>query len=776
MIQPDALQWRAIFDRVDSLMALPPEAREDAINLMRCTDDASDAVNQVVRDWHERTRADTAMQGDSAAQVAQSLLALGSVHEGQRCGNYRLLQPIGQGGMGSVWRAERSDGLYQSKVAVKLLGSLALSPHARARFAHEGELLARLTHPNIARLLDAGLTADFQRFLVLELVEGRDIVAHVVGATDAPMKSSDIVLLFRQVLSAVAFAHGQLIVHRDIKPSNVMVTASNQVKLLDFGVGKLLDDGGSNHGLTQAVGAAFTHAYAAPEQLRGDPVSTAVDVFALGTLLCELLTGARPKWSVAKGSLQPGDQPLGLDAITDADLRAIVGKALAVDATDRYNTVAAFDEDLNRYLSHEPVRARASTRWYQLRKFLSRNKFPVFAAAAAGLAIVGSLGIAIWQLQEAREGRSQALQEASRANQVTAFVTSLFRASDLRTPSAQDKRSMTALQLLESGRERLKSELDDQPETKVALLAVLAEVYGILGDDTQFATLNEERIRFATARLGPLHPATLNGRMTDAESDLYSGRFDAARDTLTSLEAPFKIAFGEKSERFAALLATRADLERRAAREDIEHVLSRFVRALALFADIKSQTEDAAVALQNYSTALASAGRYEQALEAGSRAIKLMESLKEYDHAGLAIAYDRHADVLQKLGRHEGVEKDFDKALLLLRESYGTSATLYLNTLLSKARWLHSQARRSEAWSLVNQVFATERQPSSDTHGVSEQYYVRGLLLLAERRFAEAQADLLRAVNGWRTAGNHPLRLRAAETALAQAQSAAARP
>ena len=697
MIQPDAAQWRAIFDRVDSLMTLAPEARQDAIDAMKRAGDEGDAVSKVVRDWHERTRADTAMQDSAAAQVAQSLLAMGSVQQGQRCGNYRLIESIGQGGMGSVWRAERSDGLYQSQVAVKLLGSLALSAHARARFAHEGELLARLSHPNIARLLDAGLTADFQRFLVLELVEGQDIVAFVTGVTHAPTSALEIVTLFRQVLSAVAFAHSQLIVHRDIKPGNVMVTAGGQVKLLDFGVGKLLDEVDSHQALTQVVGAAFTQAYAAPEQLRGDPVSTAVDIFALGTLLGELLTGVRPKWAVDKGALQPGDQPQGLDAIADADLRAIVGKALAVDVTERYSTVGAFDEDINRYLSHEPVRARASTRWYQLRKFLGRNKLPVVTAAAAGIAIVASLGVAIWQLQEAREGRSQALQEASRANQVTAFVTSLFRASDLRTPSAQDKRSLTALQLLDAGRERLKGELDDQPETKVALLAVLAEVYGIMGDESRFQALNQERIRFATERLGPMHPAALNGRMTDAESDLYEGQFDAARSTLATLDAPFQKVFGDKSERFAALLATRADLERRAAKEPIDQVLARFERALAVFSEIKSQTEDAAVALQNYSTALAHAERYEQALDAGSKAITQMEALKEYDHAGLAISYQRRADVLQKLGRHELVERDFDKALTLLRQSYGETATLYLNTLLSKALWLHGRGQIGRA-------------------------------------------------------------------------------
>ena len=293
MTQPDAAQWRAIFDRVDALLTLPADARQSAVDAMTDTDGQSDIVGKVVRDWHQRTSVETTLHNSSAATVAQSLLAMSTLCEGQRFGNYRLLEPIGQGGMGSVWRAERSDGLYQSQVAVKLLGTLALSAHARARFAQEGELLARLTHPNIARLLDAGLTEDFQRFLVLELVQGQDIVSYVRNPS---MTAPQIVALFRQVLSAVAFAHTQLVVHRDIKPGNVMVNEAGQVKLLDFGVGKLLDEADTGNDLTQMVGAAFTEAYAAPEQLRGDPVSTSVDVFALGTLLCELLAGSRPKW------------------------------------------------------------------------------------------------------------------------------------------------------------------------------------------------------------------------------------------------------------------------------------------------------------------------------------------------------------------------------------------------------------------------------------------------------------------------------------------------
>lgn len=771
----DIAQWRDVFGHLDTLLDMAPEQRAGAI--AEQMDDVSDGkIVSVLHDFCERTSIADAPESGDIASISQALLAGARPEAGHRCGNYRLIEPIGQGGMGSVWRAERTDGLYQSEVAVKLLGSLALSAHARARFAREGELLARLTHAHIARLLDAGLTHDHQRFLVLELVTGQDILTYVRAAA---LDQRAILVLFRQLLSAVAFAHSQLVVHRDIKPGNVMVTNDGYVKLLDFGVAKLIDSDTEEDDFTRVVGAAYTEAYAAPEQLRGDAVGTAADVFSLGSLLHLLLTGTPPQWTVPKRELVSSMQPMSEETVrmgVPADVGAIIMKALAVAPDERYATVAAFDDDVARFLAGEAVHAQPATRLYQLRKFFSRHRWSALAGGAASLAVIASLGVALSQLQEAREQRTQALQEASRANEVTAFLTDLFRASDLRQPSAQDKRSLTALQLLDAGREKLKTELDDHPETKVALLGVLAEVYGIMGNGERFVELNEERIKLATERLGPLHPAALSGRFTDAEADLYSGNFDAARTTLLSLQEPFRSAYGEQSERYAYWLATFADLERRARREPIEQVLTRFEKALAAFQRINSRSEEYGIAMQNYSTALDAANRLEDSLNMGSRAIALLETLKNFDHGGLAIAYNRRAQTLQKLGRHNEVEAVLDKALSLSRESYGVTGTVYLNGSLSKAQWLHGRGRRAEAWALVDQVFATSRQPSSDTLGVPEQYFVRGSLLLDEKRFGEACVDLEHAVVGWREANNNPSRLAKAEAALATARAGLVKP
>ncbi len=769
----DIAQWRDVFGHLDALLEVPSQQRMQALAL-RVDNVEDNVVACMLEDFCAQTtnaRMPYVSGTSGVAAISQALLGGTRLEAGRRCGNYRLLEQIGQGGMGSVWRAERVDGLYQSEVAVKLLGSLALSAHARVRFAREGELLARLTHPHIARLLDAGLTEDDQRFLVLELVTGQDIRSYVQARA---LDQRAILVIFRQILSAVSFAHSQLVVHRDIKPGNVMVTTTGQVKLLDFGVAKLMTSDAENDNLTRAVGAAYTEAYAAPEQLRGELVGTAADIFSLGGLLHQLLVGAPPRWAVSKRDLAAGMQPINdqkTHTETATDLRAILMKALAVAPDERYATVAAFDDDIARYLAGEAAQAQPATRMYQLRKFLLRHRWSAMIVGAASMAVIASLGVALWQLQEARAQRTQALSEASRANQVTIFLTDLFRASDPRLAASHDKQTLTARQLLEMGSERLKTELNDQPETKIALLGILAEIFGFLEDEKRFLELNEARIKLATERFGPLHPAVLQGRLTDADADLYGGNFDQARATLTELEDPVRKVFGQKSERYAMWLTTRAELERRAGREPMGDVVKRFERALAVYREIGVATEGTAIALQNYSTALSQSNRTEEALAANGQAIALLLSLKNADQGGLSISYRRRAEMLGVLGRNSEVGAEFHRALTVLARSYGAGNSLYLDTLLLKAKWLHGQGHRAEAWRLVDQVFAAPRQQSSNPFGVPEQHYTKGVMLLDEQRHAEAVVELQKAVDDWRNASNNPLRLAKAEAALAKARA-----
>jgi eukaryotic-like serine/threonine-protein kinase len=780
-VELDLAQWREVFARLDTLLDLPPVERQRATVPSRngdggAGDDAD--VLAVLNDLRQRTTLIDAPDAASIAAISGALLGGDALSAGTRCGSYRLIEPIGQGGMGSVWRAERMDGLYQSQVAVKLLGSLALSAHARARFAREGELLARLTHPHIAHLLDAGLTDDHQRFLVLEWVQGQDLVAYVAAKS---LDQRATLVLFRQLLAAVAFAHSQLVVHRDIKPSNVMVTASGQLKLLDFGVAKLLDSDGAEDNLTRVVGAAYTEAYAAPEQLRGEATGTAADVFSLGCLLHQLLTDTQPRWSARKRELVEGMQPIndgGTWTRAPDDLRAIVLKALAVSPDERYATVAAFDDDVTRFLAGETVRAQPATRLYRWRKFVLRNRWPVLAGAAASAAVMASLGVALWQLQQARAQRSLALTEAARANAVNAYIIDLFDASDPRIASGQNRSQISAKNLLDAGARRLETSMDDQPETKLALLGTLAEIYAHADDRARSEQLLQQRIALAQLRFGPTHPSIHDSKITSLWSLVFAGEHQRAREQLNALEtsvAAHPVAIDDNPRRKANRLHLRARIERWAAIEPIPRVVERYEEALFEYtrAEGNRASEDHAATLANYALALHAAKQSDSALAALDRAIAMFEQLPKRqlkDSGNLANTYSLRAQLAGNLGKKEEALTSFDAALELYKKSYGAAHPMALNVRLYRAKTLHQMDRRDEAWPEIDAVSALYASGTVDATVRFEPQYVRGQLLLAEGRSAEAIAALTQAADGWRIAQSNPRRLKDIEQLIDKAR------
>jgi eukaryotic-like serine/threonine-protein kinase len=340
---------------------------------------------------------------------------------GRTVGSYTLVREIGAGGMGTVWVAPRSDGRYEGQAAVKLLNLALLGQTGTERFRREGNALARLTHPNIAHLIDAGAAAG-QPFLVLEYVDGAPLDAWCdTRALDVDAR----IEVFLQVLAAVSYAHSRLILHRDLKPSNILVSGEGQVKLLDFGIAKLLDDDPSaaaRTGLTQLGGRALTPDYAAPEQAQGADVSTATDVYTLGVLLFQLLAGAHPTARAVMGHVErlravveaepqrlsdaalaagaAGAQarsttPPALARTLRGDLDNIVAKALKKAPAARYATADAFAADLRRFLAHQPVAARPDSAPYRLGKFIRRNRAALSAALLVVLALaVGVAGVA----------------------------------------------------------------------------------------------------------------------------------------------------------------------------------------------------------------------------------------------------------------------------------------------------------------------------------------------------------------------------------------------
>jgi TolA-binding protein len=409
---------------------------------------------------------------------------------GTRVGAYRIIELIGRGGMGEVYRAERADGQYEQQVALKLIRS-ELAGHPE-RFQVERQILAQLQHPGIARLLDGGVFNGDLPYMAIELVDGMPITE---WCREHHSDLATRLRLFIAVCDAVAHAHSSLVVHRDIKPGNVLVTGEGHIKLLDFGVAKLLSAGPRD-----ATGnAPLTPAYSAPEQLTGGAITTATDVYALGVLLYELLCGELP-WrstglpfgvavrkilsetvpSLSRRARYSHESPVPWTLLR-GDLDAILTKALRKEPEHRYATVNGLSEDVARILRHEPVMAREGARLYVIGRFVRRQRLLVASAATLLVVILaGSAGVA-WQARVALQQAQRAEREGQKATAVKDFLLDIFKQSSVQNPGGVEAKKVTAEQLLDVGAARIKVQLRNQPEVREELLDTLAELNNDLG-------------------------------------------------------------------------------------------------------------------------------------------------------------------------------------------------------------------------------------------------------------------------------------------------------
>lgn len=445
---------------------------------------------------------------------------LGSQLEGLELGAYTLERSIGQGGMGSVWLARRTDGRFEGYAAVKLLNLALLSPSGQARFKREGSVLARLAHPGIARLLDAGVTPGGQPYLVLERIDGQPID---VFARERALSLGERVRLFLQVLGAVGHAHANLIVHRDIKPSNILVTGDGTVKLLDFGIAKLLDSDlpGERTELTVEGAKVLTPEYAAPEQVRGAAITTATDVYSLGVLLYVLVSGRHP---TAEGCRSPADTVRALLEVGPArlrvgDLDTILHKALRKEPHERYQTVAELADDLTRYLRHEPVAARGDSIAYRVRKFVRRNRAGVAAAAFTLAALLAATVFSVGQMREAQLQRDAAVYASQRANAQVEFQSLLM--------SQVGDRPITMREILDRSRNALLRQYAGDPRFRSTILDQLSSRYADLGESTipgvllaraeSLAVVTEDNDQLIQVRCHIVNNLRMQGRYAEAE-------------------------------------------------------------------------------------------------------------------------------------------------------------------------------------------------------------------------------------------------------------------
>ncbi len=480
----DAERWQRLSPLLDALLELPEQQRSEHLDALRREDAAlADELEKLL-----------ALEEGDADFLAEPVVEMPSgARPGVRIGPYRLERLVGEGGMGQVWLATRADGLYERKVALKLLRPGLADPKLRQRFDREREILARFAHPYIARLLDAGIDKDGQPYLALEYVEGEPLTDYcrsrqvdIAGRLD----------LFRQVCEAVSHAHANLIVHRDLKPSNILVTPAGHVRLLDFGIAKLLDVELMPLEATRTGVRTFTLHYAAPEQIRGEPVTTMTDVYSLGVVLYELLAGSKPyrlkrqtdaEWeeAILDGEpLRPSQAAARNDDTTtrpyaparlarelSGDLDNILLKALGKRPEQRYASAEALSQDLLCYLRGRPVQARGENLRYRARKYVHRHRWAIGAATLILAVMLTALGVVGWQAR-------QAMREAGRAQAMQSFVAGLFESAGAGPMEAP----INLRTLLDMGIVRGDLSFARQPQERAELYGVVARLRLGIGD------------------------------------------------------------------------------------------------------------------------------------------------------------------------------------------------------------------------------------------------------------------------------------------------------
>jgi serine/threonine-protein kinase len=472
-----------------------------------------------------------------------------TVRSGLIVGSYRLQRLLGRGGMGSVYLASRADAAYQKDVAIKLIAPGISDAGIIQRFHHERQTLAALEHPNIARLVDGGTTAEQQPYLVMEYVDGEPIDDYCDRRS---LSTRERLTLFRQVCAAVQYAHQNLVVHRDLKPDNILVTSDGEPKLLDFGIAKLLqtDAAPEQTRLTQGSGP-MTLSYASPEQVRGEPITTATDVYALGVLLYRLLSGRHPyeryraSMAMLGGAIcqvdpEPASRAAAASGARDVarqlegDLDTIVARAFDKEPTRRYQSAQQLSDDIQRHLEDRPVLARRDTVRYRANRFVRRHTFGTVAAALAVVLLVGGvMGIA-WQARVAATQRDRAKVEARKAERVSALLQQAFGFADPSWFGAAQTRGKETkvLDVLDAAGDQLATDLKDEPEVRIMLERTIGVTYRSFAEFDKADAHLEAALTLSRQVYGPEHLETFASLYEYGSLQMFAGHYAAAAPLL----------------------------------------------------------------------------------------------------------------------------------------------------------------------------------------------------------------------------------------------------
>lgn len=733
---PPSGRWSEVDRAFDAALEREGAAREAWLDAL-AREDA--AIAGAVRALLASADRPVALLDDPIAQVAAPLLAAADgVPAGARLGPWRLLAEIGRGGMGTVYLAERADEEFHKRVAIKVVKRGMDTDEVLRRFRQEREILAALEHPNVARLLDGGAGDDGRPYLVMEHVDGEPITAWC-ARRGAPVEAR--LQLFATACRAVQFAHRNLVVHRDIKPSNVLVTTAGEVKLVDFGIAKLLDgrdDAGAP--LTRTGVHVLTPEYSAPEQRLGRPVTTATDVYALGVLLHELLTGRRP----SDGDVAPPSAAVegALRRRLRGDLDTIVRKALAPEPERRYLSAGDLADDVARHLEGRPVQARPATLGYRLRRFVGRHR----AGVAAGV-LLAALATGLGVYHDARIRRERALAERQRdkAGRVVGFLTEMLSAAD---PLRAQGDTITVLDVLARSERRLDSTLVAEPEVREELWRVIGATYRELGDYPRALRLLGRAHAEGRARRGARDSLVLETAADLAAVHLAMGRHDEAGRLTREVLAARRARHGEEHPLVAASLTALGEL--RWAQGDYTGAAEALERALAINRRTGAGAEVLAFTLNDLGAVLRSLGRNAEAGAALREALALRQRALGPNHPGVATSMLNVAAVARDAGDYAAAESLFRASLAIRRRAFGDAHAEVAGSMIGLAYTLQARRRYAPAESLFRNALAMNvrllgaRHPEvgMDTYALAALLHERGDVAEAELRYREAVAVL----------------------------------
>lgn len=725
-------------------------------------------------------------------------LGAGPPVTGARVGPYRLIEEIGHGGMGTVYQAERADGAFEQQVALKLIRQGVGSEALRQRFLRERQIQARLEHPNIARVLDGGLTADGWPYFTMELVRGMPVTEYC-DRHRLPIAAR--LELIEQACRAVQHAHANLVVHRDLKPSNMLVTEDGVLKLLDFGIAKpLAEDPAASGVLTRAGLNPLTPEYAAPEQLRGEAVTTATDIYVLGIVLHELLTGQRPR----RGVLEPGDPEPPSDVVARAqptrpgstpvdvaaaratsperlrraltgDLDAIVLLALRAEPQQRYGSVEALAADLHRYRMGQPVLARPTTARDRVAKLVRRHRAAAGAAAAALLALFMGLAGSVWQARVAARERDRAEAAAAEASEVASYLVDLFRSVD---PENDAGRVVTARELLDRGAAQLEVSLAERPLTRARLQEAMAGVYLHLRLLEPAARLLESAITTREREQGAGHPALFEPLVNLGAIHYRAVHYDQAQAVLQQAlrvaestrldDAPAfaraqvlagNLAMGRRAWPVAEAAYRRAlqTIEPQASTAQIDRASVLNNLGVVLLAEKRDLEAEAvhrqalalrerekgghhftvAQSLVNLALVARVRGRIEAAMPIIERALTIRQATYGHDHPAVAEALALRADAHAAAGRARDAEADFRETLRIHAATHGAAHPEIAVAELRLAALLVQRGREREARPLAEG--ALKKLVAAE--GVDPLDLLRARAVVAELRWRRGDFD-----------------------------------